>query len=70
MSSSQYLHNIPESEWEISVERLLSKSKSESKLKKIETNPSRLESYLLDSLWQNLETSAKTKKFAPIFQNV
>ena len=55
-SSSQDLHNIPEYEWETSVERLLSKSKSEFDLKKVEINPSRLESYLLDSLWKNLET--------------
>ena len=40
MSSSQDLHNIPESKWETSVERLLSKSKSESDLKKVEINPS------------------------------
>ena len=45
-SSSQYLHNIPESKWETSVERVRSKSKYESDLKKVETNPRRLESYL------------------------
>ena len=53
-SSSQYLHNIPESEWETSVEKVLSKSKSESDLKKVETKPSILESYLLDTFWLNL----------------
>ena len=68
-SSSQDLHNIPESEWEISVERLLSKSKSESDLKKVEINPSRLESYVLESLWKNVLSSVKTTKAAPIFQN-
>ena len=68
-SSSQDLHNILKSEWETSVEILLSKSKSESNLKKFEFNPIRLESYLLESLWKNLQTSMKTKKAAPIFQN-
>ena len=66
-SSSQYFHNIMESEWGNSVEILLTKSKSELDLIKVEISPSRLESYLLDSLWQNLETSAKTKKPVPIF---
>ena len=61
-SSSQYFHSIQESESETSVERLLLKSKSESDLKKVEINPSRLESYLLDSLWRNLQTPIKTKK--------
>ena len=47
----------------------MSKSKSEFDLKKVETNPSRLESYLLDALWLNLETSMKAKETAPILQN-
>ena len=54
--SSQNFHSIQECEWETSVERLLLKSKYESDLKKVEINPSRLESYLIDSLWQNLQT--------------
>ena len=62
VSSPQDFHSIQESEWETSVERLLLKSKSESDLKKFEINPSRLESYLLDSLWQNLQTPVKLKK--------
>ena len=66
-SSSQDLHNIVESEWENSVEILLTKSKSKFDLNKVDISPSRLESYLLDSLWKNLETSAKTKKPVPIF---
>ena len=65
-SSSQDLHNIPEFEWETSVEKVLSKSKFEFDLKKAETKPSRLESYLLDSLWLNLETSMKARKTAPV----
>ena len=49
-SSSQYFHSIQEYEWKTIVERLLLKSKSKSDLNKVEINPSRLESYLLDSL--------------------
>ena len=68
-SSSQDLYNIAESEWGTSVEILLTKSKSESDLKKVEVSPSRLESYILDTLWLDLETSAKYKKVVPVFQN-
>ena len=50
-SSSQDLHIIQEYEWETIVERLLLKSKSDSDIKKVEINHSRLESYLLDYLW-------------------
>ena len=67
-SSSQDLHDIPESEWETNVEKVLSKSKLESDLKKVENNPSRLESYLLDALWLDLETSAKAKKAVTFFR--
>ena len=66
-SSSQDLHNIPESEWETSVEILLYKSKYESDLNKVDTNLGISESYLLDALWLNLETSAEAKKATPIF---
>ena len=61
-SSFQYFHYIQDSEWETSVEILLSKSKSEYNLKKVEINPSRLESYLLYSLWKNLQTPVKTEQ--------
>ena len=50
------------------MERLLLKSKSESDLKKVEINPSRLESYLIDSLWQNLQNPIKTKDTTFIVQ--
>ena len=45
------------------------KSKSESNLKNIEFNPRRLESYLLDSLWRDLQQSTKVEE-APIVQNI
>ena len=38
------------------------KSKYESNLKETEINTSRLESYLLDCLWNNLQKSVKTKE--------
>ena len=45
------------------------KSKSESDLKNDEFNPRRLESYLLDSLWRDLQQSAKVEE-ALIVQNI
>ena len=68
-SSSQDFHNIAESEWGTSVEGLLTKSKSESNLKKVEVSPSRLESYLLEYLWRDLETSVKAERAVPVFEN-
>ena len=46
-------------EWELNIGKGLLKSKSESDLKNDEFNPRRLESYLLDSLWRDLQQSAK-----------
>ena len=66
-SSSQYLHNIAEFELGNSVEILLTKAKSESDLKKVEISPSRLVSYLIDSLCKNIETSMKAKKAVSVF---
>ena len=66
-SSSQDLCDIAESKWGTRAERLLTKSKSESDLDKVEVSPSIRESYLLDSLWLNLETLEKAKKAVPIF---
>ena len=40
----------------------MSKSKYEYDLKKVEINPSRLESYLLYSLWKNLQNLVKTEQ--------
>ena len=45
------------------------KSKSESDLENIEFNPWILESYLLDSLWRDLQQSAKVEE-AHIIQNI
>ena len=47
------------------------KSKSESDLKNVEFNPRRLESYLLDSLWRDLQQSAKVEErpIVKIIQN-
>ena len=53
-SSSQDLCKIAKSKWGTRVEILLTKSKSESDLKKVEVGPIILESYLVDSLWINL----------------
>ena len=68
-SSSQYFHSILDQEWENNVEKDLLKSKSESDLKNVEFNPRRLESYLLDSLWRDIQQSAKVEE-APILQNI
>ena len=45
------------------------KSKSEYDLKETEINPSRLESYLLDSLWRNLQNYVKTEERNPVVQS-
>ena len=66
-SSSQYLCDIMEYEWGTKAERLLTKSKFESNLKKVEVSLSILKSSLLDYLWLNLKTSVKAKKKVPIF---
>ena len=68
-SSSQDFHSIFDQKWEINVEKGLLKSKSEYDLKNVEFNPRRLESYLLDSLWRDIQHSAKVEE-APIVQNI
>ena len=68
-SSSQDFHSILNQEWEINVEKGLFKSKSKSDLKNLEFNPHRLESYLLDSLWRDLQQSAKVEE-RPIVQTI
>ena len=55
--------------WEINVEKSLLKSKYESDLKDDEFNPRRLEYYLLDSLWRDLQQSAKVEE-EPFVQNI
>ena len=68
-SSSQNFHSIFDKKWEIDIEKGLLKSKSESDLENIEFNPWLLESYLLDSLWRDLQQSAKVEE-ALIIQNI
>ena len=50
-------------------ESSLLKSKSKSDLKETKINPSRLESYFLDSLWQNFQYSMKTEEKSHVVQN-
>ena len=66
-SSSQYLYGIAESEWGVRDERLLTKSKSESDLRKVGVSSSILRSYLLYSLWLNLQTPVKYENTALVF---
>ena len=54
-SSSQNFHSIFDQKWETDIEKGLLKSKSESDLENVEFNPQRLEYYLLDSLWRDLQ---------------
>ena len=60
-SSSQDCHIDPE--WEVNAGKSLLRTKSESDLKNTEFNPRRLESYLLDSLWRDLQQTAKVETF-------
>ena len=64
-SSSQYLHSILDQEWEIKIEKALLKSKYEFDLENVEFNHRRLESYLLDSLWRDIQQYEKVEE-API----
>ena len=61
-SSSRDSHSIFYQEWEFNIVKGLLKSKSESDIKNDEFNPCRLESYLLDSLWRDLQQSAKVEE--------
>ena len=65
-SSTQEFHSIHDYVWETNFEMSLLKYRSESDLKYTELNPSRLESYLLDSLWKNLQDSRGTGVRNPI----
>ena len=47
---------------ETKFEQSLLRSNYESELKQVEINPNRLQSYLLDSLWKNLQNTVKTKE--------
>ena len=48
-------------EWGVNTGKKLLRTKSESDLKNTEFNPRRLESYLLYSLWRDLQQSSKVK---------
>ena len=58
-SSSQDPHINPE--WEVDTAKNLLRTKSESDLKNTEFNPRRLEYYLLDSLWRDLQQTTKVE---------
>ena len=60
-SSSQDPHINPE--WEVDTAKNLLRTKYESDLKNTEFNPRRLESYLLDSLWRDLQQTTKVETF-------
>ena len=55
---------------ETKFEKSLLRSKSESDLKQVEINPNILYSYILDSLWKNLQNTVKTKERNPIIQTL
>ena len=63
-SSSQDYPSIFYPEWEVNVGRSLLKTKSDSALKNTEFNSRILESYLLDSLWRDLQQYAKVETLA------
>ena len=63
-SSSRDSPSIFYQEWEVNVERSLLKTKSESDLKNAEFNSHTLESYLMDSLWRDLQQTTKVETFA------
>ena len=67
-SSTLEFHSIQDPAWETNFERSLLKSKSEFEFKNTELNPSRLESYLLDSLWKNLQNFRKNSTRNPTSQ--
>ena len=60
-SSSQDSHIDPE--WEVNAGKSMLRTKSKSDLKNTEFNPRRLEYYLLDSLWRDLQQATKVETF-------
>ena len=68
-SSIEDFHSIQDSVCETNFEKSLLKSKTESDIKNTKLNPSGLESYILDCLWQNLQSSEKNGARKPTFQN-
>ena len=68
-SSTQEFRSIQGSMWKTNFGRSLLKSKLEPGLKNTELNPSRLESYMLDSLWESLQNFENTNTRNPTFHN-
>ena len=68
-SLSRALYGLADPKWGVRVERLLTKSKSESDLRKVGVDPNTLQSYPPDSLWPNLGTPPKAEEIASVFQN-
>ena len=64
----EYFYSFKDLDLELNVGKCLLRSKSYSYLKQTEINPNRLESYLLDSLWLNLQNPLKVEESSPIFQ--
>ena len=67
-SSSQDLYGITKPEWGVRAEKLRTKSKSESDMRKASVSSSIMQSYMLGSLWLNLKTPEKAEEIAPVFQ--
>ena len=67
--SSWAWYGLVERERGVGAERLLTKSKSKSNLRKALVGPNTMQSYLLDSLWLSLETPPKAEEISSIFQN-
>ena len=62
-SSSRDSPSVFDQELEVHVGKSLLKTKFESDLKNTEFNSRRLESYLLDSLWRDLQQTTKVETF-------
>ena len=55
----EYFYSFQHFDSEANIGKPLLRYKSDSYLKQTKINPKRLESYLLDSLWQNLQNLVK-----------
>ena len=67
-SFSQEFHSFHDFEWETSFQISLLRYKYESDLKQTEINPNRIQSYLLDSLWHNLQDTVNVEENNTIVQ--
>ena len=64
----EYFHGFSYADLGLNITKPLLISKSYEYFKKKEINPKRLESYLLDSLWNNLQNPIKFEETTPLFQ--